>query len=83
MKRVNLATADQRSWNDVHATSWMFTALQVDKHHDADARIALVRTGASDRRGQIAQMRVLERVCEVVDFSNSDATNQLAGLLAA
>jgi hypothetical protein len=81
MERVNLASADQRAWNDVHATSWMFTAVEKDEHHQSDARIALVRTGAADRRAQLAQMRVLQRVCEVVDFSNSKAEQQLAGLL--
>jgi hypothetical protein len=83
MERVNLATADQRAWNDVHATSWMFTAVEMDEHHHADARIALVRTGAADRRAQLDQMRVLQRKCEVVDFSNSKAEQQLAALLAA
>lgn len=83
MERVNLATADQRSWNDVHATSWMFTAVENDEHHHNDVRIALVRTGAADRKAQLDQMRVLERVCEVVDFSDSKAEQELGALLAA
>ena len=83
MERVNLASADRRSWNDVHATSWMFTSVQQDEHHHDDARIALVRTGANDRKAQLDQMRVLQRVCEVVDFSDSKAEKKLAALLAA
>lgn len=83
MERVNLATADQRSWNVVHAASWMFSALERDEVHHADARIALVSTGATDRKAQLEQIRVLERVCEVVDFSSSEAENRLGALLAA
>lgn len=83
MERVNLASADQRSWNDVHATSWMFTTVQKAAHHHADKRIALVRTGAEDRNAQLEQMRVLERVCEVVDFSSMKAEQKLAALLVA
>ncbi|MDR3661300.1 MAG: hypothetical protein P4L86_13075 [Mycobacterium sp.] len=83
MERINLASADQRSWNNVHAASWMFTAAEKDERHQSDSRIALVRTGASDRKAQLDQMRVLGRVCEVVDFSDSKAERRLAELLAA
>lgn len=83
MERVNVAKADKRGWNDVHATSWMFHTLAKDETHCADGRIALVRTGTADRKGQLEQLRVLARVCDVVDFSHVKAPRELKALLAA
>ncbi|MFW6776269.1 hypothetical protein ACOACO_18455 [Nocardioides sp. CPCC 205120] len=85
MERVNLATADRRTWDKVHAASWTFTRLLEGSARD-DARdvgcIALVRTGSTDRDQQLKQMRLLERTSEVVDFaSTSSAERKLADLL--
>lgn len=82
MERLNLANVNERSWDRVHAASWNFSRVRQDQRHGDDERVALVRTGASDRQGQLRQLRVLETNCAIVDFATGREEEQLVDLLS-
>lgn len=84
MERVNLSSGDRRTWDQVHATSWMFSRLKQDGGDRAAARrVSLVKSSGSDVKQQINQMRLLERTSHVIDFARDDADRQLTELLSA
>ncbi len=68
MKRVTLATPDERSWNYVHAAAWTFekTAGMKDEADRAFRGLALVKGRPKDRDFD-RQLGVLRDVAEVVD----------------